>query len=122
MNADPLSETRSISVYVPRDEIFEDVKVSTFGINTLKSVLHAFLPTLEVILLNPKLGFPHFTDIDTLFKEGVPVPKDKNFFQLLLPRLVKTVTDGGDEALLFESPEMMESMPSSYHLYNLPLL
>ena len=110
IDADPMSEKRSSSVYVPRDETFEDVKQLTFSTKTLKSVLHALLPQLEVVMLNPHLGFPHFTAIDTLFQEGVPVPKDKNFFQLIIPRLVKTITDGGDGVLLFETPQMIESM------------
>ncbi|CAB4298450.1 unnamed protein product [Prunus armeniaca] len=67
---DPLSEKRSSSVYVPRDEAFAEVKQLTFSAKTLKSVLHALLPSLETALLNPELGFPYFTAIDSLFNEG----------------------------------------------------
>ncbi|KAL6288420.1 hypothetical protein ACE6H2_005930 [Prunus campanulata] len=75
---DPLSEKRSSSVYVPRDEAFAEVKQLTFSAKALKSVLHALLPSLETALLNPKLGFPYFTAIDSLFNEGVTLPKPKN--------------------------------------------
>ncbi|KAI5341608.1 hypothetical protein L3X38_009483 [Prunus dulcis] len=107
---DPLSEKRSSSVYVPRDEAFAEVKELTFSAKTLKSVLHALLPSLETALLNPELGFPYFTAIDSLFNEGVTLPKPKTsgFFQTIIPRLVKTITDGGDDLLLFETPEIID--------------
>ncbi|PQM37356.1 linoleate 13S-lipoxygenase 2-1 chloroplastic-like [Prunus yedoensis var. nudiflora] len=107
---DPLSEKRSSSVYVPRDEEFAEVKQLTFSAKTLKSVLHALLPSIETALLNPKLGFPYFTAIDSLFNEGVTLPKPKTsgFFQTIIPRLVKTITDGGDDLLLFETPEIID--------------
>ncbi|XP_021822570.1 linoleate 13S-lipoxygenase 2-1, chloroplastic-like [Prunus avium] len=107
---DPLSETRSSSVYVPRDEAFEEVKQVTFSGKTLKSVLHALVPSLQTVLLDPDLGFPYFTAIDSLFNEGVTLPKPKTsgFFQTIIPRLVKTITDGGDDLLLFETPEIID--------------
>ncbi|KAK7849536.1 linoleate 13s-lipoxygenase 2-1 [Quercus suber] len=79
----PLSEQRSSSVYVPRDEAFSEVKQLTFSAKTLKSVMHALLPQLEISLLDPHLGFPHFTAIDSLFCEGLTLPKPTNagFFQ-----------------------------------------
>lgn len=112
---DPLSETRSIGVYVPRDEVFSELKEATFSAKTLKSVLHALIPTIESTLLDPELGFPYFTAIDTLFNEGVNVPKHKNQgkFQPILPRIVKAVEDGQDDLLLFETPEMIDSMSLS---------
>ncbi|GMY22297.1 linoleate 13S-lipoxygenase 2-1, chloroplastic-like [Fagus crenata] len=107
---DPLSEQRSISVYVPRDEAFSEVKQLTFSAKALKSVLHALLPQLETSLLNPNLGFPYFTAIDSLFSEGLKMPKPKNigFFQSILPRLVKAVTDSEEQLLLFETPEFID--------------
>ena len=94
-NVDPLSEQRSSSVYVPRDEAFSEVKQVTFSTKALKSVMHALLPQLEISLLDPHLGFPHFTAINSLFCEGLTLPKPTNasFFQSILPRLVKAVTD-----------------------------
>ncbi|XP_043690877.1 linoleate 13S-lipoxygenase 2-1, chloroplastic-like [Telopea speciosissima] len=107
---DPLSEKRSASVYVPRDEAFSEVKNLNFSAKTVKSVVHALLPSLETALLDSELGFPYFTAIDSLFNEGltVPKPKDQGFlFSLALPRLVKALSEGGDELLLFEVPEMI---------------
>ncbi|KAM2968510.1 hypothetical protein FF1_028649 [Malus domestica] len=94
---DPLSEKRSSSVYVPRGEAFAEMKQLTFSIKALKSVLHALVPTLEMTLINPDLGFPYFTAIDSLFNEGT-----------IVPRLVKTIIDGQDDLLLFETPEMLD--------------
>ncbi|XP_009354688.2 linoleate 13S-lipoxygenase 2-1, chloroplastic [Pyrus x bretschneideri] len=107
---DPLSEQRSSNVYVPRDEAFSEVKQLTFSTKTLKSVLHALIPSLETALLDPDLGFPYFTAIDSLFNEGITLPKPKTgeFFQTIIPRLVKTITDGGDDLLLFETPEVID--------------
>nr|POE93124.1 linoleate 13s-lipoxygenase 2-1, chloroplastic [Quercus suber] len=106
----PLSEQRSSSVYVPRDEEFSEVKQLTFSAKTLKSVMHALLPQLEISLLDPHLGFPHFTAIDSLFCEGLTLPKPTNagFFQSILPRLVKAVTDTEENLLLFETPAFID--------------
>ena len=101
-------------MYVPRDEAFEEVKQMTFSTKTLKSVLHALLPQVEIMLLDPHLGFPYFTAIDSLFQEGVPLPKSKNFFQSIIPRLVKTIAEGEGDILLFETPAMIDSMPDLF--------
>ncbi|KAJ4977698.1 hypothetical protein NE237_008478 [Protea cynaroides] len=108
---DPLSEKRSSSsIYVPRDEAFSDVKEENFTAKTVKSVLHALLPSLETALIDSNLGFPYFTAIDSLFHEGVNIPKLNNHewsFTSILPRLFKTLSDGGDSLLRFEVPEIM---------------
>ncbi|XP_057953538.1 linoleate 13S-lipoxygenase 2-1, chloroplastic [Malania oleifera] len=107
---DPLSESRSSSVYVPRDECFSEVKELTFSVKTVSSVLHALLPSLETALVDSNLGFPYFTAIDSLFNEGINVPKLKKqgFFKTLLPRLVKAISDAEDNVLRFETPELYE--------------
>ncbi|XP_077215207.1 linoleate 13S-lipoxygenase 2-1, chloroplastic-like [Tasmannia lanceolata] len=106
---DPLSE-KSGSTYVPRDEAFSEVKDVTFSAKTLKSVLHALVPSIETALVDTKLGFPLFKNIDDLFNAGLtlPPPKKAGFFQLLLPRLVKAIKDGEDDLLLFETPKMIK--------------
>ena len=109
-------------MYVPRDEAFEEVKQMTFSTKTLKSVLHALLPQVEIMLLDPHLGFPYFTAIDSLFQEGVPLPKSKNFFQSIIPRLVKTIAEREGDILLFETPAMIDSMPDLFLSSSLPLL
>ncbi|KAK9157033.1 hypothetical protein Scep_003607 [Stephania cephalantha] len=107
---DPLYERRSKSrnIYVPRDEAFSNVKQSQFSAKTLKSVLHAVVPSLKTVL-NSKSEFPHFTAIDSLYDQGLSLPKLENegqgFFKNVLPRLVKAIK--GDNILLYETPELM---------------
>ncbi|THG16231.1 hypothetical protein TEA_010521 [Camellia sinensis var. sinensis] len=53
---DPMSESRSSTVYVPRDEAFSDVKELTFSAKAVYSVLHALVPSLETAIdLLPRL-------------------------------------------------------------------
>jgi lipoxygenase len=109
--ADPLSEERSSSVYVPRDESFSEVKQLTFSVNAVYSVLHAVVPSLETAIIDTDLGFPYFTEIDKLFNEGVNLPplKNQNTFRNLLPRLLKAISDAQENVLKFETPETMDS-------------
>lgn len=109
---DPLSEERSSSVYVPRDECFAEVKQLTFSAKAVYSVIHALVPSLETAIIDADLGFPYFTAIDSLFNEGINLPPLKNqktgFFSTLLPRLIKAINDAEDGLLRFETPETME--------------
>uniref|UniRef100_A0A2N9GU16 Lipoxygenase n=1 Tax=Fagus sylvatica TaxID=28930 RepID=A0A2N9GU16_FAGSY len=113
-STDPLSEKRSSSVYVPRDENFSEIKQLTFSAKTVYSVIHALLPSLETAIIDADLGFPYFTAIDSLFNEGInlPAPKTLNvsqgFFTSLLPRLVKAISDTEENLLRFETPETMD--------------
>ncbi|KAF3452585.1 hypothetical protein FNV43_RR03018 [Rhamnella rubrinervis] len=106
---DPLSESRNGDFYVPRDEAFSEVKQLTFSAKTVYSVLHAVVPSLQTALINSELGFPYFTAIDSLFKEGINLPplKEKGFLKNILPRLIKAIDDS-DEILRFETPETMD--------------
>ncbi|KAL2487877.1 Lipoxygenase 2 [Forsythia ovata] len=107
---DPLSETRSMSMYVPRDEAFSEVKQMTFSAKTVYSVFHSLVPSIETSAIDSELGFPHFTAIETLFNEGVELPEQKStgFLTNILPRLVKAITDVGNNILRFETPELIE--------------
>ncbi|CAA6661598.1 unnamed protein product [Spirodela intermedia] len=107
---DPQSEKRASDNYVPRDESFSEVKAVTFSVKTVRSVLHALIPTLENIITDPKLGFPHFTAIDNLFDDGIELPpaEKKGFLQTALPSLVKAISEGTDDVLLFDPPAMIE--------------
>ncbi|KAI8526272.1 hypothetical protein RHMOL_Rhmol13G0296000 [Rhododendron molle] len=107
----PMSETRSSDVYVPRDEAFSTVKSVTFSVNTVSSVLHALVPSLETAIIDSDLGFPYFTKIDSLFNEGVNLPPLSNKYGLLrnlLPRLVKFINDTKEDLLRFETPAIIE--------------
>ncbi|WJZ88545.1 hypothetical protein VitviT2T_007831 [Vitis vinifera] len=105
---DPLSETRTGTFYVPRDEEFSEVKQNSFITKTAESVLDALLPSLKAVLLDdPGLGFQHFSDIDQLYNQGMPIPKVKNQgpLQSIVLRLVKAIEDA-DDVVKFETPAM----------------
>ena len=89
-NADPLSESRSSDIYVPRDEAFSEVKNLTFSYKTVYSVLHAVTPSLQTTLIDKDLGFPYFTAIESLFNEGINLPplESKGFLGNIIPRLL----------------------------------
>ncbi|KAK1426305.1 hypothetical protein QVD17_14976 [Tagetes erecta] len=110
IKSDPLSESRSSEVYVPRDEAFSEVKNLTFSAKTVYSVLKAVIPSLETTMIDKDLGFPYFTAIDSLFNEGVNLPQlDGNgLLGSILPRLLKTLEDARNNVLLFETPAMID--------------
>lgn len=107
---DPSSESRSVNVYVPRDEAFSEVKQATFSAKTVYSVLHSLVPSIETSIIDSELGFPHFTAIETLFNEGVELPKQQStgFLRTIIPRLVKAITDFQNDILLFETPQLYD--------------
>ena len=106
---DPNSESRSSSVYVPRDEEFSEEKGLTFSVKAVYSLLHALLPSLETYFVDKSLPFPYFTAIDSLFNEGMDLPKaeSKGFLQDLISNIVKFF-DEADDVLKFETPQTME--------------
>ncbi|KAL9407311.1 hypothetical protein Peur_004283 [Populus x canadensis] len=108
--SDPLTETRSSSFYVPRDEEFSEIKMGTFSAKTLKSVLHALVPSLSTAIVDSELGFPFFSSIDALFNEGINLPplKKQGFWKDLLPNLFRAISDGTKDVLKFETPDTME--------------
>ncbi|URE37740.1 hypothetical protein MUK42_07613, partial [Musa troglodytarum] len=107
---DPESETRSSFVYVPRDEAFSEVKSATFSSKTLQLALRAAIPSIQTAIIDAKLGFPHFTAIDSLFGDGLTLPQRQGvgFFRGLLPRLVNAISGGTQELLRFDTPAMIE--------------
>ncbi|KAF5181685.1 Lipoxygenase 2 protein, partial [Thalictrum thalictroides] len=107
-NTDPLSEKITLAPnYVPRDEAFSTVKDFNFQYRTLRGVIRGVIPFLETALVNPDLGFPTFTRIDTLYDDGLPLPDNEGIYKYLLPRLIKKAEEGLEEILLFEPPELM---------------
>ncbi|CAN0902050.1 Linoleate 13S-lipoxygenase 2-1, chloroplastic [Linum grandiflorum] len=108
--SDPKSESRSSDFYVPRDEEFSDVKQSSFSYKTLSSVLRAVIPTVETLFIDPDLGFPNFTAIDSLYDQGLNLPPrtvDSSWTDIL-PRLIRTVAESSNDVLQFEVPDAME--------------
>ncbi|KAJ7980725.1 Lipoxygenase [Quillaja saponaria] len=107
---DPPSEKRSAIIYVPRDEAFSEAKQIQFTERTTISGLNALLEFLDAVIVDKDLGFPSFTDIDSLFKEGMNLPqlkdndKTKEKLLTIIPRLVKAASDAR-QVLRFDTPE-----------------
>ncbi|KAF5783484.1 putative linoleate 13S-lipoxygenase [Helianthus annuus] len=106
--SDPLSESRSTEVYVPRDEAFSEVEKGTFN---LKTVFLA-LATATASLKNREddKQFSDFTNIEFLFKIGVELPNlnDNGRLQEMLPRLFKYSESTQKNVLRFETPETIK--------------
>ena len=109
-STDPESETRSSTVYVPRDECFSEIKQMTFSSKAVYSVLHAVVPALQTAIIDSSLGFPFFSSIDDLYNEGVNLPPLANKgINTILPRLIKAIKDVESDLLRFETPSTMDS-------------
>lgn len=120
-SADPMSETRSSNVYVPRDESFSGVKQLSFAFNTVYSVLHAVVPTLQTAFKDSDLPFPFFTAIDKMYNEGINIPElPFRGVQDVLPRLMKVLSDLNNSVICFETPALLESKNNS-ELHNVPV-
>ncbi|KAL0459279.1 UNVERIFIED_CONTAM: Linoleate 13S-lipoxygenase 2-1, chloroplastic [Sesamum latifolium] len=106
---DPLSESRSSSIYVPRDEAFLEVKQATISAKTLYSVLHALVPALRTSLIDSNLGFPNFTAIDALFDEGIKLSDipTNGFLGNIIPAYLSAI-DKGSSILRFDAPELID--------------
>ncbi|VFQ79438.1 unnamed protein product [Cuscuta campestris] len=115
---DPSSESRSSSVYVPRDEALTEVKNLTFAGNTFYSVLHAVVPVIESILVdNLDMGFPHFPAIDDLYNNGFNIPSQQTggILNGVVPRIIKSVADFGKHVFQFETPAMIDRDKFSWY-------
>ncbi|XP_043690870.1 linoleate 13S-lipoxygenase 2-1, chloroplastic-like isoform X1 [Telopea speciosissima] len=106
---DPLSEKRSLSIYVPRDEEFSDVKTLTFYCETISAALDALLPQIRATLTDSNLGFPSFLAIDSLFIQGMELPQVENqgLLKKLSSGLAKAIKHG-DTILRFKIPKLYE--------------
>ncbi|WOL14345.1 lipoxygenase 6, chloroplastic [Canna indica] len=60
------------AVYVPRDETFEEIKQNNFSAGALRALFHNLIPAMRVALSKSDSQFECFSDIDGLYKEGVP--------------------------------------------------
>ncbi|CAI0459672.1 unnamed protein product [Linum tenue] len=108
-STNPADETRGLYFYVPRDEEFSEIKTAQFGVKTLYSALHALIPTLETILIDPNLGFPHFTAVNNLFDQGLNLPPySQTTLTSFLPTLVRNTAEGSNDVLQFEVPPTMD--------------
>ncbi|KAI7753940.1 hypothetical protein M8C21_033140 [Ambrosia artemisiifolia] len=108
-DTDILSESRvekPFPLYVPRDERFEESKRITFSTSRLKAVLHNLLPSM-VANISKKHDFKGFSQIESLYSEGVPLKfglQDDILKKLRLPNIVSSQ---GGSLLKFDIPKIL---------------
>ncbi|XP_078447587.1 lipoxygenase 6, chloroplastic-like [Wolffia australiana] len=89
MKSDPRYESsseNSTSLYVPRDEAFEDIKDKSMSASSLKSVLNNLIPVLTTVLSKSDRNFTAFSEIEDLYKDGIslnPQGDDNILWQFL---------------------------------------
>lgn len=111
MKTDPSAEStigKPATIYVPRDEAFEEIKKNTFSAGALKALFHNLVPSLIASFSNPNYEFGCFSDIDRLYREGQILtfdPKQHDIFKnLMLPKIMKKMIKTGEELLRYEIP------------------
>ncbi|KAJ4848227.1 Lipoxygenase 6, chloroplastic [Turnera subulata] len=110
---DPLSESRvekPKSVYVPRDEAFEEIKLNTFSAGRLKALLHNLIPSIAATLSNSDIPFTCFSDIDKLYNDGVILKSDEpnGLENPFLTNVLKNVLSIGERLLKYETPAIIK--------------
>lgn len=99
-------------MYVPRDEQFEECKQDTFSAGRLKAVLHNLIPSLKASISANKRDFNAFSDIDSLYTEGVLLNsgfQDKILKKLPLPKVVSRISENGQGLLKYGTPKILTS-------------
>nr|ASI38492.1 LOX2 [Allium cepa] len=109
---DPTAESRiekPDTVYVPRDETFEEIKQNTFSTGALKAVLHNLIPAMKAAFKNSDSQFECFSDIDRLYKEGLAITSDETKLagRLIVASMVSNVLSVGEKFLKYDIPSII---------------
>lgn len=98
-------------LYVPRDEQFEESKKNTFSFGRMKAVLHNLVPSLMANLSANNRDFKCFSDIDSLYSEGLLLKlglEDELLKKLPLPALVGKIQESSQGDLLkYDTPKIL---------------
>ncbi|KAF5745564.1 Lipoxygenase 3 [Tripterygium wilfordii] len=102
---------KPLPMYVPRDEQFEESKQDSFSAGRLKAVLHNLLPSLKASISAHNHDFKGFSDIDSLYSEGlllkVPILQHELLKKLPLPKLVSTIKESSQGLLKYDTPKIV---------------
>ncbi|KAL1551765.1 linoleate 13S-lipoxygenase [Salvia divinorum] len=110
-DTDMKSESRvekPLPTYVPRDEQFEESKMNAFSTGRLKAVLHNLIPSLMASISANNQDFKGFSDIDSLYSEGLLLKlglHDEIMNKVQLPKAVTTIQEGG--LLKYDLPKIV---------------
>ncbi|XP_057978515.1 linoleate 13S-lipoxygenase 3-1, chloroplastic-like [Malania oleifera] len=110
MNAESRVE-KPLPMYVPRDEQFEESKQDTFSAGRLKAVLHNLIPSLMASISVHNHDFKLFSDVDSLYKEGLLLKlglEDDVLKKLPLPSFVSKIQESNQGNLLrYDTPKII---------------
>lgn len=113
-DTDMLAESRVEKpnpMYVPRDEQFEESKQNAFSAGRLKAVLHNLIPSLMANISANNHDFKGFSDIDSLYSEGLLLKlglQDELLKKLPLPKVVCKIQESSQGDLLkYNTPKIV---------------
>ncbi|XP_052182627.1 linoleate 13S-lipoxygenase 3-1, chloroplastic-like [Diospyros lotus] len=102
---------KPLPIYVPRDEQFEESKQNTFSTGRLKGVLHNLVPSLMASISKHNQDFKCFSDIDSLYSEGLLLKlglQDELLKKLPLPNVVSGIQASTQGNLLkYDTPKIV---------------
>ncbi|CAL0326085.1 unnamed protein product [Lupinus luteus] len=113
---DPNSESRSGSVYIPRDEAFGHLKSSDFLIYGLKSVAQDVTSVLQSVFeldFTPN-EFETFDEVRELYEGGIKLPTDAISKISPLPVLKEIFRTDGEQFLKFPTPKVIQVSKSAW--------
>lgn len=114
--ADPNTETRlfllNLSIYVPRDERFSQVKFSDFIAYALKSLGQVLVPEIKALFDKTINEFDTFDDVLSLYEGGIKLPEGHSLDKIrecvpweLLRELLRS---DGERFLKFPFPQVIK--------------
>ncbi|CAK9150117.1 unnamed protein product [Ilex paraguariensis] len=99
---------KPLPMYVPRDEQFEESKQNAFSAGRLRAVLHNLIPSLMTSISANNHDFKGFSDIDSLYSEGLLLKlgfQDEILKKIPLPKAVSKIQEGG--LLKYDTPKIL---------------
>ncbi|XP_027334454.1 linoleate 9S-lipoxygenase-like isoform X2 [Abrus precatorius] len=113
---DPKSESRSDSVYIPRDESFGHLKSSDFLVFALKSATQNVIPQLQSVLTlqfnQPE--FNNFDDVRGLYDGGIKLPTNILSQISPIPLFKELFRTDGEQVLKFPPPKVIQVNQSGW--------
>ncbi|KAL0341828.1 UNVERIFIED_CONTAM: Linoleate 13S-lipoxygenase 3-1, chloroplastic [Sesamum calycinum] len=101
---------KPLPMYVPRDEQFEESKMNAFSTGRLKGLLHSIIPLLMASISANNKDFKGFSDIDSLYSEGLLLKlglQDEILKKIPMPKAVSKIQEGG--LLKYDVPKIVSS-------------
>ncbi|XP_042506876.1 linoleate 13S-lipoxygenase 3-1, chloroplastic-like [Macadamia integrifolia] len=99
-----------LPIYVPRDEAFEEAKLETLSDGNLKAILHNLIPSIMASLSADNHDFKGFSDVDSLYKEGLLLKvglHDQLLKKLPLPKVVRSIQESSQGLLRYDTPGIL---------------